>query len=116
MIHIPPPRSELHTFLQKWPDMSGPVLRIIAGLCLIVTPFFVYALNEIDGQQLHDANCMSCHTTDIYMRADRIVNNFRQLEERVSQCELANELIWFDEEIDAVITYLNANFYHFDNQ
>jgi len=96
--------------------MPKHVLRIIAGLCLIVTPFSVYAQNEIDGQQLHDKNCMSCHTADIYMRADRIVNNFRQLEDRIKQCELANELTWFEEEIDAVITYLNTNFYHFDNQ
>lgn len=96
--------------------MARFVLIIFAALSLAVTPLLLYAQNEFDGKQLHDANCVSCHTPEIYTRDDRIVNNYRQLQERVRQCELANELTWFDEEIDAVTTYLNNSFYHFDNQ
>lgn len=88
---------------------------IIAALSLAMASILLYAQNEFDGKQLHDANCVSCHTPDIYTRDDRIVNNYRQLQERVKQCELANELIWFEEEADAVIAYLNTSFYHFDN-
>ena len=87
---------------------------MIAALVLDMTPLLLYAQNEFDGKQLHDANCLSCHKPDIYTRENRIVNNFVQLQERVRQCELANELTWFEEEIDAVITYLNTSFYHFN--
>ena len=87
---------------------------IIAALSLAMTSLLLYAQNEFDGKQLHDANCVSCHTPDIYTRNDRIVNNYRQLQERVRQCELANELTWFEEEIDAVISYLNTNYYQYE--
>ena len=95
--------------------MPRLVMVLIAILSLAMAPLLLYAQHEFDGKQLHDANCISCHTADIYTRENRIVNNYRQLQERVRQCELANELTWFEEEIDAVITYLNSNFYHFDN-
>ena len=89
---------------------------MIAGLLAVFLPVLLYAQNEFDGKKLHDEYCVSCHTPEIYTRKDRIVKNYRQLEERVRQCELSNELMWFEEEIDAVITYLNTNFYHFNTQ
>jgi len=90
------------------------LVLMIATLSLAMTPILLYAENKFDGKQLHDANCLSCHTPEIYTREDRIVNNYRQLQERVRQCELANELTWFEEEIGAVIKYLNTNYYHFN--
>ena len=66
-----------------------------------------------EGKRLHGDHCVQCHTPDIYTRENRIVNNFIELEERVQQCELANQLTWFDEDIDAVINYLNTTYYQF---
>ena len=43
-----------------------------------------------------------------------MVNNFKQLHERVVQCEIMAELMWFDEEIEDVTAYLNNEFYKFD--
>ncbi|MFT5395975.1 MAG: hypothetical protein ACI85N_001163, partial [Gammaproteobacteria bacterium] len=34
--------------------------------------------------------------------------------ERIVQCEIMTELIWFEEEIDDVTAYLNESFYHFN--
>ncbi len=67
-----------------------------------------------DGKQLHDDFCVSCHTAAIYTREERIVNSYPELQERVRQCELANNLTWFDDEIEAVINYLNVNYYQFE--
>jgi hypothetical protein len=41
------------------------------------------------------------------------VKNFSQLKQRVKQCELMNDYMWFEEEVDAVTSYLNKNFYLF---
>ena len=65
------------------------------------------------GKKLHDEHCTRCHTPDIYTREHRIVNSYAELAERVRQCELSNELTWFDEEINAVVNYLNSTYYHF---
>jgi len=65
------------------------------------------------GKQLHDEHCTGCHTAEIYTREHRIVTSYVELAERVRQCELSNELTWFDEEINAVVDYLDATYYHF---
>ena len=114
MIRILLPLSGSHTCLQKRSDMFRFLPVILTVLSLATTPGLLFAQSELDGKKLHDEYCVSCHTPEIYTRKDRIVKNYRQLEERVRQCELSNELMWFDEEINAVITYLNNSFYHFD--
>jgi hypothetical protein len=94
--------------------MSKSVLGVLTFLLIGMIPIFLYAQNESAGEELHDIHCISCHTSEIYVRKNRIVNNMSELEGRIRQCELVNELAWFEEDIDAVITYLNTNFYHFN--
>ncbi|MGH8120007.1 MAG: c-type cytochrome [Gammaproteobacteria bacterium] len=83
---------------------------------LFLSLWIVFPLQAEDGdlgKQLHDEHCTRCHTPDIYTREHRIVTSYLELAERVRQCELSNELTWFDEEINAVVDYLDANYYHF---
>ena len=69
---------------------------------------------DIDnGKQLHVENCMRCHQSEIYTSNDRKVSTFVQLRKKVEQCELINELAWFEEEVDDVTAYLNATYYLF---
>lgn len=74
----------------------------------------LFAVEVERGQLLHDQYCMQCHSSDIYTRENSIISDYRDLELRIRQCELSNELTWFDEDINAVLTYLNNNFYRFD--
>jgi len=88
-------------------------MRMILFLWLCLA-FPLPAQEDIDtGRKLHDEHCQRCHTPDIYTREHRIVNSYAELAERVRQCELSNELTWFDEEINAVVDYLDATYYHF---
>jgi cytochrome c553 len=68
------------------------------------------------GKQLHEKHCVACHSSEVYTREKRMVNNFAELKERIRQCELTNDLAWFDEEIDAVVNYLNATYYKFETE
>lgn len=88
------------------------LLVLLSGSAMCVT---VRADNTetATGKQLHDQYCVKCHDTSIYTRPDRIIKNFQELQNRVRQCEISNQLTWFDEEINAVVLYLNDNFYHF---
>ena len=65
------------------------------------------------GQVLHAEHCTRCHQTEIYNRDNRIVNDLEQLKTRIGLCEQANDLLWFEEEVDAVSAYLNNEFYLF---
>lgn len=65
------------------------------------------------GEELHAQHCQGCHGTEVYTRERRIVNSYEELAERVRQCELSNDLTWFEEEINAVVDYLDATYYRF---
>ncbi len=104
------------------PDLiPRPVKKIsrTGGLLLLSLLFFLMIqetghANDIDrGEALHNEHCLRCHRHDIYERPDRTVDNLPQLQQRVKQCELANELLWFEEEVNDVSAYLNANYYLF---
>jgi hypothetical protein len=68
------------------------------------------------GATLHAAHCTRCHGAEIYARPQRLVNSYAELRKRVKECELMAELGWFDEEVGAVVEYLNDTFYKFPIQ
>jgi mono/diheme cytochrome c family protein len=65
------------------------------------------------GKTLHDQHCTRCHDSTMYARPQRTIADFAALRERVQQCELAAELMWFEEDVDDVAAWLNRDFYHF---
>ena len=87
---------------------------ICSLLAIFITSALVYGEDLNNGRQLHEENCMRCHQPDIYIRDNRKIKTFIQLKKRVQQCELANDLAWFDDEISDVVAYLNATYYLFD--
>jgi len=73
------------------------------------------ALADIDaGKALHDDNCVKCHDSKIYTRKDHFVKDLAGLRKQVSRCELSLGLQWFDEDVDNVVEYINANYYKFE--
>jgi len=91
------------------PQINGILFFALALIISVKT----HASNPEQGNQLHQQNCTQCHTSEVYTRTQRLVNNLQELKLRVQQCEIAAELAWFEEEVDAVINYLNTNFYRF---
>lgn len=71
------------------------------------------------AKSLHDKNCASCHASmhgdskSFYGRMDRKVDSLKKLKGQVAMCKANLGLQWFDEEVDAVVEYLNSNFYKF---
>lgn len=94
-------------------------IRLQGGLLFLSSLFFLLAqatsfANDLDnGEALHAQHCQSCHQSDIYIKAGRQVTDLSQLKQRVKQCELANDLLWFEEEVNDVSAYLNTHFYLF---
>ena len=71
------------------------------------------ASDAASGKQLHDANCVRCHDSGVYTRADRRIQSPEALHSQVARCELTLDLKWFDEDRDNVAAYLNDAFYGF---
>lgn len=73
------------------------------------------------GQQLHDANCISCHAsmmggdgTSIYTRPDRRIGSLDRLRTQVTRCKDNLGMTWPEQDIEDVVSYLNASFYKFE--
>ena len=88
------------------------LLANLITLLLLAVP--VHAFDSDNGKALHNENCVRCHDDSMYTREDRKTKSYSLLRERVVQCEIMTELIWFEEEIDDVTAYLNESFYHFN--
>lgn len=94
-------------------------IRCLTALCLLAFSTQV-AADVSKGKQLHDKNCIACHInisggdgTALYTRTNHRVTHLNALKAQVRRCESNLELRWFEEDIDAVVDYLNTTYYKF---
>ena len=66
-----------------------------------------------NGNDLHFEQCTGCHGSEVYAHAGRKMKDLAQLGKQVRFCQNAVGASWFDDEVDDVIEYLNATYYHF---
>ena len=66
-----------------------------------------------NGNDLHFEHCTGCHDSSVYTRENRKIRDLAQLGKQVRFCKDSIGLTWFDDEVDDVIAYLNATYYHF---
>lgn len=83
-----------------------------AILCLSLSPF-AQAQDVKNGEQLHNERCTRCHGTEVYTRGNRRIQSLDKLAAQVRFCKNQTGVMWFDDEVDDVIHYLNQTFYHF---
>lgn len=78
------------------------------------------AADATRGATLHNEQCSACHAArfgnngnDIYTRADHRVQSLSGLHQQVNRCKNNLQIVWFDEEVDDVVEYLNNTYYKF---
>ncbi|MBU0655723.1 MAG: cytochrome c [Gammaproteobacteria bacterium] len=71
------------------------------------------AAGDHPGKAIHDANCISCHDSGVYTRADRKMQDFAMLSAQVRRCDANLGSKLFDEDMDKIAAYLNDSYYHF---
>lgn len=68
------------------------------------------------GKAIHDANCISCHDSGVYTRADHKMKDYTMLAAQVRRCDANLGSKLFDEDMDSITEYLNDTYYHFPKQ
>ena len=65
------------------------------------------------GEKAHENHCYKCHTDTIYTRDNRFVKSIDALSQQVVRCKDGSNIPWFDEDADAVVQFLNNEYYKF---
>lgn len=97
------------------------LIRLAAlPVALLLLAPAVQAADAKKGEQLHNSQCISCHAarfgnngSEIYTRANRRVTSLAGLQKQVTRCRDNLKVVWFDEDVDDVVAYLNATYYKF---
>ena len=87
--------------------------RVVALALLTLVSMGLRAADLENGDDLHFEHCTGCHDSTVYTRSDRKMQNLEMLGRQVRFCKDTIGAPWFDDEVDDVIAFLNASYYHF---
>jgi len=100
--------------------MKKATLITLCLCALSAHPVMAEETGITHGKKLHQQSCTACHGkmtggdgSTLYTRSNRRVNSLDALNAQVRRCESNLELKWFDEDINSVSEYLNAEYYKF---
>jgi len=88
----------------------------IAFCFVFLSSLPLFAADIKNGKELHGESCLSCHTTAKYTAETRSIKDLASLEAQVKRCDYSLGIQWFDEDITDVITYLNNDYYQFNEE
>jgi len=97
----------------------------ITGSLLLLFTATAWAGDPQQGRELHQENCIQCHAamkdgiyghdgTGIYTRENRRIESLAALYKQVRRCKTSLGVSWPENQIEDVVTYLNQNFYKFE--
>lgn len=90
------------------------IKTVIPATILILAATSSQAADPGIGKQLNDEYCVKCHGSEVYTRTDRRVTSLPGLHKQVRFCEQNLGLTWFDDDVANTATYLNLEYYKFN--
>ena len=91
-------------------------LHIIVAMLLAMSPAILVAEEDAvfnHGKKTHQNHCLKCHTDAMYTRENRVVKSISALGTQVRRCRDGLGKIWFDDDTDAVVHFLDKQYYKF---
>ncbi len=92
-------------------------LILLLSTLLVATPVLALDASKLDkhqhGKGKHNDDCQRCHTEKMYTRDNRKVRSINALGKQVRLCRDNTGTAWFDDDTDAVVFFLNEDFYKF---
>ena len=77
-------------------------------------PTLADSTDDIDAKSIVHEKCSGCHDSSVYTRENRRVDSLPRLDSQVRMCDAQLGINLFDEDVSAIVNYLNNNYYHFD--
>ena len=69
---------------------------------------------DFDAEHFVNTKCVACHDSTVYTRPDRRVKSLDRLESQVRMCDANLNTRLFEDDLLAVVDYLNERYYEFD--
>ncbi len=95
------------------PARAHTIAALLGANAMLVS-LSATAAEGVDAHGLIDKNCTSCHGSEMYTREDRKISSFSALQTQVEACNTNLDTGMFPEEVEAVATLLNEEYYKFD--
>ena len=70
---------------------------------------------DFDAGHFVQTQCTRCHDSSVYTRPNRRIDSLTRLESQVRMCDANLETRMLDDEILAVVDFLNTQYYKFDD-
>ena len=88
---------------------------LFGSLLVLVVPCVHAALpgDSAEGERLVVANCMSCHDTGVFTRADHKIQSLDALKRQLAACGHGAKVDFSTTQTDSIVKYLDERFYHF---
>ncbi len=68
---------------------------------------------SVQSRELYENHCTECHTSALHIREKKKARSLDDIEGFVNRWQSYLRLNWQQEEIDAVVEYLNEKFYRY---
>ncbi len=98
--------------LFKRPSTPKFISLVLVGM-LSAVPLTSKA-DETDGKLLYETYCISCHTTQVHWRQNRLATDWITLKGQIDRWQTTIGQSWNRQQIDDVAKYLNGQFYKFN--
>ncbi len=93
--------------------IKSTLILTVLIVWLSVIPSRASAADAERGKALYEENCTVCHSSEKFTRTDHHVRSLNKLRTQVWNCQDGAGYDWTQVQIDDVVAYLNAEFYHF---
>ena len=89
-------------------------MRNVFFVVISLFTFSAHADEDFKAKDFVQANCTRCHDATVYTRPDRRITDVAGLKAQVQRCDNNVGTMLFEEDIDAVVVYLNETYYRFE--
>ncbi len=93
--------------------MTYRIRNIAGGVLLFSLMHTAGAADAPNGKALFEKHCTACHGTEVFTRPNHKMQSLDMLRAQVNRCERPAGANWSEAQTNAVINYINDNFYKF---
>jgi len=65
------------------------------------------------GELLYATHCIACHSAQVHWRDKKLATDWISLQVEVRRWQKLSGLGWNEDDVAAVVRYLNAHYYHY---